>query len=179
MSPFSVSYRFMTAVFSIAGCLGYSTAGAAVEKCKTTLDCAQQAVEAATEANAAVQVMQKRINELEKLMIDFKNASAFAPTTAYWDRGLISKVSGGLDLRAQAIGPQPPNGWPALRVFFGKTFNSIPLVIASTGQYKDSTIGNIIDVRQDHFDIYLRILPNGAADANNIPLYFAIFPPAQ
>src|SRR5579859_807180 len=57
---------FHTITVVLAACLSLPSSGVgAVEKCKTTLDCAQQAVEAAAQANAAVAVLQGRIEKLE------------------------------------------------------------------------------------------------------------------
>jgi hypothetical protein len=176
-----------SAQVSGGGCQGQSVAA-----------CAQKMVEIANKLVDANKDLAKRVSSLEgdiaaykslndaavkalgHSMADQKSATAASePTVAYWEKGALTVISGPLKLTARPYPPEGPNGWPALHVDYGKAFKSVPVVISSTGQRGDSTAGNIFDTRLDHFAIYLRQLPNGAADPANIPLYFAVFPPVE
>jgi hypothetical protein len=163
---------------------------------QTVAACAQKLVEIANKLVDTNKDLAKRVSSLEADVAAYKSlndatvkalgqstadqksaAAASEPTVAYWEKNALTIVSGPLKLSAQTVPPEGPQGWAALHVSYGKTLKSNPVIISATGQHNDSTAGNIFDIRLDHFAIYLRQLPNGAADPANIPLYFAVYAP--
>jgi hypothetical protein len=193
--------EFTVGVFVVSVQLGFAAACNAQDvnsgcQGQTVAACAQKLVEIANKLVVTNKDLAKRVSSLEadvaayKLLndaavktvgqsiADQKSAAQTSqPTVAYWEKGALTVISGGLKLSAQAVGPEGPNGWAALHVNYGKTFKSIPVIVSSTGQLGDSTIGNIFDVRLDHFAIYLRHTPNNGPADPAIPLYFVVFAP--
>jgi hypothetical protein len=66
MSRKTAPLIFATMLLSITCLLNSSDQTQSAEQCKTTLDCAQQAVEVAGQAIGAVSVLQARIDKLER-----------------------------------------------------------------------------------------------------------------
>lgn len=95
MSPTHVSTRLMYAfLFYATGLICYASFALAQAKCSTTLECAQQAVDAAARADAAVQVLQSRVAKLETLATSLGNGRILA--MAQVKNGMLASASPGV-----------------------------------------------------------------------------------
>lgn len=90
-----VRKRFMFGFLFIAVSLTYPVPFALAQaKCSSTLDCAQQAVDAAARADAAVQALQSRVAKLEALAASLGNGRILA--MIHIKNGMLASASPGV-----------------------------------------------------------------------------------